>query len=537
MGAETTLPVSFRQLILPDKYPPHTELLDLQPLPVSSLAEHASLYSPSFSHFNPIQTQTFSTLYHSDDSVLVGAPTGSGKTICAEFAILRMLNNNPKGRCVYIAPLAQIADEVYAEWKAKFGRRGLNVEQLTGETATDLKLLERASIVVGTPHRWDLISRRWKQRKNVQTVALLIVDELHLIGSEPGPVLEVILSRMRYIASQTDSKLRIVALSTSLANAKDLAEWLGCASNGIFNFHSNVRPVPLELHIQGFDLAHVPSRLLAMAKPAYYAIVNHARDRPAIIFSPSAKQAQLTAVDLLTFATAEGDARRFLQAEADDVAPFLAKISDPALSHTVAYGIGYLHEGLSADEQRAVKALFASGAIQVVVVVHSLCWGLSLTAHLVVIMDAQHYDGAEHRYVDYPVTDVLQMMGRACRPLVDDVGRCVLFCHSSKKPFYRKFLYEPLPVESHLDHFLSDHMCAEVVTKTIESKQDAVDYLTWSFMYRRLTQNPNYYNLQGASHRHLSDHLSELVESTLGDLEAARCISIEDGLEVRACRR
>jgi len=124
------------------------------------------------------------------------------------------------------------------------------------------------------------------------------------------------------------------------------------------------------------------------------------------------------------------------------------------------------------------------------------------------------------------------MMGRACRPLVDDVGRCVLLCHAPKKVFYRKFLYEPLPVESHLDHFLADHMCAETVTKTIESKQDAVDYLTWTYMYRRLSQNPNYYNLQGASHRHLSDHLSELVETTLGDLEQARCISIEEGLEV-----
>lgn len=51
------------------------------------------------------------------------------------------------------------------------------------------------------------------------------------------------------------------------------------------------------------------------------------------------------------------------------------------------------------------------------------------------------------RYVDYPVTDILQMLGRANRPLIDDSGTAVLLCQSSKKEFYKKFLYEPLPVE------------------------------------------------------------------------------------------
>ena len=403
---------------------------------------------------------------------------------------------------------------------------------LCGETATDLKRLERGTIIIATPQRWDMLSRRWKQRKNVQNVSLLVVDEMHLIGGEVGPVLEVVISRMRYISSQTDNKVRILALSTSLANAKDLAEWIGCSHHGLFNFHSNVRPVPLEIHIQGYDIAHVPSRLLAMCKPAYYAVVNHAVEQPAIIFVSSAKQAQLTAVDLLTFATADDNPRRFLHASPDDIAPFLLRIKEGALAHTIAYGIAFLHEGLSADEQKAVCELHASGAVQVVVVTHSTCWGLTLRAQLVVLMDTQHYDGSEHRYVDYPITDILQMMGRACRPLIDDTGKCVLLCHAPKKLFYRKFLFEPFPVESHLDHFLADHMCAEVVTKTIENKQDAVDYLTWSFMYRRLTQNPNYYNLQGASHRHLSDHLSELVESTLADLEAARCITVEQDTDV-----
>lgn len=48
-----------------------------------------------YEHFNPIQTQLFHVLYHSDESVLLGAPTGSGKTAVAEIAIMRMLNEHP----------------------------------------------------------------------------------------------------------------------------------------------------------------------------------------------------------------------------------------------------------------------------------------------------------------------------------------------------------------------------------------------------------------------------------------------------------
>jgi pre-mRNA-splicing helicase BRR2 len=190
-----------------------------------------------------------------------------------------------------------------------------------------------------------------------------------------------------------------------------------------------------------------------------------------------------------------------------------------------------MHEGLSASDLRLVEQLFDSGAVQIAVVSRDLCWTVNIFAHLVVIMDTQFYNGKIHSYEDYPITDVLQMVGRANRPLEDDDAKCVLMCQSSKKDFFKKFLSDPLPVESHLDHRLHDHFNAEIVTKTIENKQDAVDYLTWTFLYRRLTQNPNYYNLQGVTHRHLSDHLSELVENTLSDLEQSKCISIEDDID------
>lgn len=533
LGSQTILPVSFRHLILPEKYPPPTELLDLQPLPVTALRNpsYESLYQ-EFKHFNPVQTQVFTVLYNSDDNVLVAAPTGSGKTICAEFAILRNHQKGPESimRAVYIAPIEALAKERYTDWKKKFGDGlGMRVVELTGETATDMKLLERGQIIISTPEKWDAISRRWKQRKHVQQVSLFIVDELHLIGGQGGPILEVIVSRMRYISSQIENKIRIVALSTSLANAKDLGEWIGATSHGLFNFPPGVRPVPLEIHIQGIDIANFEARMQAMTKPTYTAIVQHAKNgKPAIVFVPTRKHARLTAVDLMTYASADTDKIMFLLQSAGELEPFIDRIKEPMLKETLQYGVGYLHEGLTGTDQDIVRTLFETGWIQVCVMSSSMCWGVALSAHLVVIMGTQHYDGRENAHSDYPVTDLLQMMGHASRPLVDNSGKCVIFCHAPRKEYYKKFLYEAFPVESHLHHYLHDNLNAEVVVEVIQNKQDAVDYLTWTFMYRRLTQNPNYYNLQGVSHRHLSDHLSELVENTISDLEASKCVLIED---------
>ena len=537
LGSQTVLPVSFRHLILPEKYPPPTELLDLQPLPVTALRNPAyeALYK-DFKHFNPVQTQVFTVLYNTDDNVLVAAPTGSGKTICAEFAILRNYQKGPESvmRVVYIAPLEALAKERYRDWERKFGKGGLKmrVVELTGETATDLKLLEKSQIIISTPEKWDALSRRWKQRKHVQQVSLFIVDELHLIGGQGGPILEVGVSRMRYIASQVENKIRIVALSTSLANAKDLGEWIGATAHGLFNFPPGVRPVPLEIHIQGVDIANFEARMQAMTKPTYTAIVQHAKNgKPALVFVPTRKHVRLTAVDLMTYVAGDGS-KSFLLQTLEELKPFIDKINDEMLKATLRHGVGYLHEGLTKLDQEVVSHLFEAGWIQVCVMNSSICWGVSLSAHLVVVMGTQYYDGRENAHTDYPVTDLLQMMGHASRPLLDNSGKCVILCHAPRKEYYKKFLYEAFPVESHLHHFLHDNLNAEIVAGIIENKQDAVDYLTWTFMYRRLTQNPNYYNLQGVSHRHLSDHLSELVENTLSDLESSKCVAIEDDMDL-----
>ncbi|CAI9780752.1 unnamed protein product [Fraxinus pennsylvanica] len=78
--------------------------------------------------------------------------------------------------------------------------------------------------------------------------------------------------------------------------------------------------------------------------------------------------------------------------------------------------------------------LFETGWIQVCVMSNSMCWGVPLSAHVVVVMGTQYYDGRENAHIEYSVTDLLQMMGHASRPLVDNCGKCVILCHAPEVP-------------------------------------------------------------------------------------------------------
>ncbi|XP_026190378.1 U5 small nuclear ribonucleoprotein 200 kDa helicase [Cyclospora cayetanensis] len=549
LHSSASLPISFKNLILPEKPMPHAELLDLQPLPVSSLHDKKAeeLYkNDGIKAFNPIQTQVFSTLYSTSEPVLLCLPPTSGKEICIEFAILRMLKTEPASawKAVYLAPYESVVQETLRQWSSKLGGGlGLRVTELTGDLHADLKLLEQSHIVLSTPDKWDFLSRRWKTRKVLQSIRLLVVDDLHLLNSPVGSTLEVCLSRMRYISAQLPQPVRIVACANSLSNAKDVADWLGVSASGLFNFHPSVRTVPLEISLHGFDVYNREARLLAMSRAVHQAIklytapsADDSRSRSSrklknvLVFCSDRKQCRLTAIDLLLQTAADDQPKKYLHVSDDTIKQYTSIVRDKMLLETLSYGVGLYHSGLSAAERLLVQQLHSSGAIQVVVAAEEAAWGLQMSAHLVVVVDTKRF--TENGYEDYPIADVLQMLGRATRPGIDKHGYVVLLCPSSKREFYKKFIFEPLPIESQLEQHLQDHVNAEVVLKTIESKQDAVDWLTWSFLYRRLSKNPNYYGLQGTSHQHLSDYLSELVESTVHTLEQAQCVAEKNEVDL-----
>jgi len=557
MGSEQTIPISFQHLTLPKKQSPPTDLLNLSPLPVTALNNPAFQNLYSFTHFNPIQTQVFHALYHGRENVLLCSPTGSGKTICCELALLALLRDQPTSKIAYLAPMKALTRERLKDWTDKFKPLGLNVAMLTGDVTPNVKTLERSHIIVTTPEKWDGVTRQWRKRNYVQQVKLLIIDEVHLLGAERGPVLEAVVSRVRYMSEQIRanhqskknqtknnssmnamkavdlSPCRIVGLSTALANADDLASWLGCVSaNTVFNFRPSVRPVPIEVHIAGFPGKHYCPRMQTMNKPTYAAIERYSPTKPSLVFVSSRRQTRLTAFELINYCTQDDNPYRFLKISQDSMDNISETVKDQALRRTLSFGIGIHHGGLSLSDRKTSEELFLNGSIQILVCTATLAWGVNLPAHLVVLKGTEFFDGKTMRYEDYAITDVLQMMGRAGRPQFDDKGVACVLVHEPKKNFYRKFLYEPFPVESQLlkdDAVLYDQLNAEIAGGSVQNRTDAVNFLTWSFFFRRLPQNPSFYGLENTSDDGVVEFLLTLVDKAFSALVDAKCAVVVEG--------
>jgi antiviral helicase SLH1 len=538
LGAETVSPVSFQHLIRPDTESVYTDLLNLQPLPISALKNPIleEIYGQRFQFFNPMQTQIFHLLYHTPANVLLGSPTGSGKTVAAELAMWWAFREKPGSKVVYIAPMKALVRERVQDWRKRLTRQmGLKLVELTGDNTPDTRTIRDADIIITTPEKWDGISRSWQTRDYVRKVSLVIIDEIHLLGGDRGPILEIIVSRMNYIASQSKGSVRLMGMSTACANASDLANWLG-VKEGLYNFRHSVRPVPLEIFIDGFPEQRGFCPLMqSMNRPTFLAIKNHSPEKPVIVFVASRRQTRLTAKDLINYCGMEDNPRRFVRMSEDDLELNLARVKDDALREALNFGIGLHHAGLVESDRQLAEELFANNKIQVLVATSTLAWGVNLPAHLVVVKGTQFFDAKIEGYRDMDLTDVLQMLGRAGRPQFDTSGIARIFTQDSKKAFYKHFLHTGFPVESTLHKVLDNHLGAEVSAGTIGTQQDALDYLTWTFFFRRLHKNPSYYGLEisaeeqntMAAQATAQDFMVELVGKSLNDLAESSCVLVD----------
>lgn len=527
IGSESTHSISFQHLIRPHNETLKTKLLRLNPLPITALHDPTveSVYSGKFKYFNAMQTMTFHTLYNTNDSVFVGSPTGSGKTVVAELAIWHAFNQFPDSKIVYIAPMKALVRERVDDWRERLTRiTGHKVVELTGDSIPAANEVRGASIIITTPEKFDGISRNWQTRKFVQKVSLVIMDEIHLLASDRGPILEMIVSRMRYIESQTKKPIRLLGMSTAVSNAFDMAGWLG-VKDGLFNFPQSVRPVPLQMYIDGFqdNLAFCPL-MKTMNKPAFMAIKAHSPEKPVLIFVASRRQTRLTALDLIHLCGMEDNPRRFLKMNEEELEDILVNVKDETLRLSLQFGIGLHHAGLVDSDRKISHKLFQNNKIQILVATSTLAWGVNLPAHLVIIKGTQFFDAKIEGYRDMDLTDILQMMGRAGRPAYDTSGTAFVYTKESKKMFYKHFLNVGFPVESSLHKVLDDHIGAEIAAGTIKTRQEAMDFLRWTFLFRRAYNNPTYYDIEDTSPAGVGAHLSQLIDTTIENLQDSSCV-------------
>lgn len=506
IASESVLPVSFRYLILPGKPGKDNEIEDII-VKTAVFKWPAACQLLGGENLSILQSQVYETAFESHKSFVYSAPDGQFEV--GLMGLMKFLKDK-SGKAVYLTQHDESCEIVFRKLK--------NLEEfvdgigmLTGNVINDLKIVQECQVIVSAAEHFEVLSRRWRTRKVIQMIELLIVDQIHLLG-DPGSYMEVAISRMRYASTQLETELRIIALGHCISNASDISEWLG--SKSTFSYPPSSRSIPLNIILESFEQNHRQARLLAMTRPIYASIKAYSSFDPVIIFVPDRKVGKMLAMDLILFSTSEN--LNFYSRGS-------RKIKEKIMEHAYMNGIGIL-----GDDTQDLLEDFKAKEIQILIVPSSLCWTLDTNCKLVILMDTCRYNGKEHRYQDYSIGEVVQMLGQACM----SPSTVAVFTHSNRKSFIKSFINEAFPLESSLDHYLEDHYNSEIVCKTINSLQDSVDWLTWTFMYRRLTQNPNFYNLQGTSGGHINDHLSELVENTFESLEKMKFIETE-GIEVQ----
>ena len=459
-----------------------------------------------FEEFNRMQREALPGILESDHNVVASAPTASGKTALAELAICKTLSED--GTALFIAPLRALTNEKEREWE-RFEELGYSVYVVSGERDLNPRRAERADVLVTTPEKADSATRKHDSARYrfIDDIDCVVIDEVHLLDSEKrGAVLEVTVSRLRRLQDP-----RVVALSATMRNVDDVAEWLDAPPETTYSFGDEYRPVELETGVKTYshgsnafaDKYRRLYRALDLAEP-------HIReDGQALVFVSSRQdtvQAAKKARDEIADRDVPIDSRGDYAFHND-----ATELSNDTLRQSVLDGVGFHHAGLGKGDRDRVEDWFKQGKIKLLFSTSTLAWGVNLPARCVVIRDTKYHDPLEGE-TDISPLDVLQMLGRAGRPSYDDVGYGWVVCDRSDADGYRQLLREGKEIESRLAAELESHLNAEVAMGTIRGLEDVMDWLETTFYYVRAASKPTQYGFEG-----IRDRVRETLDSLIDE--------------------
>ncbi len=368
-----------------------------------------------------------------NSSVVVSAPTGSGKTLIADYIIDK--NKDNKKRIIYTAPIKALSNQKYKDFSNEYGA------DLIGLMTGDIVINPHAKILIMTTeiYRNMVVSHD----SDIKDIAYVIFDEVHYINDiERGYVWE---ESIIY----SSEKVRFLCLSATIPNAKQFSNWIETIKkHKVVTVVATKRNVPLVHQFYDYELGITTLEKIREVKriPQYHKVVrqkkrfmakvpepNHVElikelgDKlPCLFFSFSRKDCQRKAEELAkkNLFPKNQDYLNFLNQNLKGAPSDINKLqSTRILKSTISQGIAFHHAGLLPVIKETIEELFSEGKIRVLYTTETFAVGINMPAKTVCFNGLRKYDGISFRYLN--TKEYFQIAGRAGRRGIDKIGHVV----------------------------------------------------------------------------------------------------------------
>ncbi len=407
-------------------------------------------------------------------NMVIAIPTASGKTLIAELAMIYEIIKG--GKCIYTVPLKALANEKFREFK-NWEEIGVKISISTGDFESRDEWLGESDIIITTSEKADSLLRN--RASWMRKISLFVVDEIHLIDSaKRGAVIEILIAKLKRI----NPKVRIIALSATIPNADEIAEWLGAEI-----IKDDWRPIPL------YEGVFYPGRILRVenGKLSEISSGNNLEelvketldeDGQVLIFESTRRNAESQAEKLIPLVkNYVGDNREI----AEEILIENEGEMSQKLAKCVKNGIAFHHAGLLSYQREIVENAFRKGDIKVITATPTLAAGVNLPARRVIVKGIRRYISGIGN-IPIKVSEYKQMAGRAGRPDFDDYGEALIISKNRGEAleFLEKFVMgEAEEVESKLcaENHLRFHTLSIIAEEIANSLNEILDFFSSTF--------------------------------------------------------
>ena len=448
-------------------------------LPIDDKLKKLIIEEKGIVELYPPQAEAIKAGLLDGENIVLATSTATGKTFLAELAMVNSVLRG-RGKSILLVPLKALAHEKAEDLKI-YEKLGIKIAVTTGDYGSLDTWLEKYDIIVATYEKFDSLLRH--RAPWLRSIGLLVIDEVHYISDEKrGPIIESIIAKLRILGIRP----QILALSATIDNADEIAEWLEARL-----VRSSWRPVKLRegVYFDGkiyFNDGEITS-VKKLKDPVTDLVIDCLEDEgQVLIFTNSRANTVKLANSLAQFIA--GYSKKIIDtvetgkvvSKIDEVSS--SKLIAEELKRVVKYGVAFHHAGLDHEVRKVIERAYRDRIIKVVVATTTLAAGVNLPARRVIIHEYRRYEPGIG-FEPIPVAEYKQMAGRAGRPRLDPYGEAILIAKREEEieqlmDHYVRSSPEPVISKFYKDKPLSTHILAAVAGRYVETIKDIVTFLS-----------------------------------------------------------